>query len=246
METSSTFLTSWNSYMYIGAVAFVAVAVLILLYHEFRVFQIKDYKEKYDYVNLHEVRYFWYAIIALILAAACFANTLASTAIAHEGQRWFYVRLFITISFSVIAYFVFFSLVRIYYPGKLEKRLAKLRNTPRISPAGNQMRKLSESEEDHHLEQSQIKDEEVHSIDYDVWIDDKTGYKKIEKYNAYQHAEECSECGYYTLKISREEIEEAPTNSQTGLLLQHYKCSYCNHREAKEIVIAKLADNVMS
>jgi hypothetical protein len=244
MENSSTFLTSWNTYMYFGSVAFVAIAVLILLYHEFRVFQIKDYKEKYDYVNLHEVRYFWYAIIALILAAAFFANTLASATIEHEGQRWFYVRLFITISFSVIAYFVFFSLVRIYYPGKLEKRLNKLRNTPRISPAGNQMRKLSESEEDHHLEQSQIADEEIHSIDYDVWIDEKTGYKKIEKYNAYQHAEECSECGYYTMKISREEVEEAPTISETGLLLQHYKCSYCNHREAKEIVIAKLADNV--
>jgi hypothetical protein len=244
METSSTFLASWNYYMYIGAGAFVAVAVLILLFHEFRVFQIKDFKEKYDYVNLHEVRYFWYAIIALILAAACFSNTLASYTIQHEGQRWFYVRLFITISFSVIAYFVFFSLVRIYYPGKLEKRLNKLRNRPRISPAGNAMRKLSESEEDHHLEQSQIKDEEVHAIDYDVWIDEKTGYKKIEKYNAYQHAEECSECGYYTMKISREEIEEAPTVSEQGLLLQHYKCSYCNHREAKEIIIAKLADNV--
>jgi hypothetical protein len=244
METSSTFLTSWNNYMYVGAAAFVAVAVLILLYHEFRVFQIKDYKEKYDYVNLHEVRYFWYAIIALILAAAFFANTLASGTIQHEGQRWFYVRLFITVSFSVIAYFVFFSLVRIYYPGKLEKRLNKLRNTPRISPAGNPMRKLSESEEDHHLEESQIADEEVHAVDYDVWIDEKTGFKKIEKYNAYQHAEECSECGYYTMKISREEIEEAPTVSETGLLLQHYKCSYCNHREAKEIVIAKLSDNV--
>src|SRR5213596_143510 len=120
METTPTFLTSWDQYMYIGAGVFVAFAVLILLYHEFRVFQIKDYKEKYDYVNLHEVRYFWYAIIALILSAAFFANTLASATIQHEGERWFYVRLFITISFSVIAYFVFFSLVRIYYPGKLE------------------------------------------------------------------------------------------------------------------------------
>jgi hypothetical protein len=244
METTPTFLTSWDQYMYIGAGVFVAFAVLILLYHEFRVFQIKDYKEKYDYVNLHEVRYFWYAIIALILAAAFFANTLASATIQHEGERWFYVRLFITISFSVIAYFVFFSLVRIYYPGKLEKRLNKLRNTPRVSPAGNQMRKLSESEEDHHLEASQIADEEVHSIDYDVWLDEKTGYKKIEKYNAYQHAEECSECGYYTMKISREEVESAPTTNDTGLLLQHYRCSYCNHREAREVVVAKLSTNV--
>jgi hypothetical protein len=244
METSSFYLTSWDQYMYIGAGIFVAFAVLILLYHEFRVFQIKDYKDKYDYVNLHEVRYFWYAIVALILAGAFFANTVYTSIIVREGERWFYVRLFISISFSVIAYFVFFSLVKIYYPGKLEKRLAKLRNKPRVSPQGNVMRKLSESEEDHHLEPSQIKDEEVHAIDYDVWYDDKTGYKKIEKYQAYQHAEECSECGYYTMKISKEEIEQAPTVAETGLLLQHYKCSYCNHREAREVIVAKLADNV--
>jgi len=244
MEINQSFLDSWDQYMYIGTVVFVAIAVLILLYHEFRVFQIKDYKEKYDYVNLHEIRYFWYAVISLILAGAFIANTVYTSSILHEGQRWFYVRLFITVSFSVIAYFVFFSLVRIYYPGKLEKRLNKLRNKPRISPAGNAMRKLSESEEDHHLEPSQIADEEIHSIDYDVWLDEKTGYKKIEKYNAYQHAEECSECGYYTMKISREEVESAPTNSETGLLLQHYRCSYCNHREAREVVVAKLSSNV--
>lgn len=238
------FLASWDRYMYMGAFAFVAVGVLILLYHEFKVFQVKDYKEKYDYVNLHEIRYFWYAVMAVIIAAAFFANTIATNMIQHDGIRWFYVRIFITVSFAVIAYFVFFSLVRIYYPGKLEKRLSKLRTTPRISPAGNAMRRLTESEEDHHLEASQIKDEEVHSIDYDVWLDEKTGYKKIEKYNAYQHAEECPECGYYTLKIKREEIEKAPTLDETGILLKHYKCTYCNHREQREVMVAKLSENV--
>ncbi|HYG20041.1 MAG TPA: hypothetical protein VD816_13980 [Ohtaekwangia sp.] len=244
MEATSSFLDSWDQYMYIAAAGFVGVGILILLYHEFKVFQIKDYKEKYDYVNLHEIRYFWYAIMALIIAATFFANTIATGTIQHESMRWFYVRIFISVSFAVIAYFVFFSLVRIYYPRQLEKRLKKLRNTPRISPAGNPMRKLTESEEDHHLEAGMQKDEEVHAIDYDVWIDEKTGYKKIEKYRAHQHAEECSECGYYTMKIYREDIEQAPAHEETGLLLQHFKCSYCNHREQREIIIARLSQNV--
>jgi hypothetical protein len=81
-------------------------------------------------------------------------------------------------------------------------------------------------------------------VDYDVWLDDKTGYKKIEKYWAYQHTEECPECGYFTMKISSEEIEKSPTASEPGLLLKHFKCSYCNHREAREISLSKLADNV--
>jgi hypothetical protein len=246
LEQSSVLLSHWNQYMLIGGSISIVVGVLILLYHEFRLLQLKDYKQKYDYVNLHEVKYFWYAVIAFIVAAFFFANTIFTHKVLGHDMTWFYVRFFITISFALISYFILSSMVRIYYPRQLEKRLNKIRNTPRISPQGNVMRKLSESEEDHHLEADQIAEEssEVHSVDYDVWLDDKTGYKKIEKYWAYQHTEECSECGYYTMKISHEEIEKRPTNNEQGLLLKHFKCSYCNHREAREIMLAKLSDNV--
>lgn len=244
METTSTFFSAWDQYMYVGAAACVVLGVLILLYHEFKVLQLKDFKQKYDYVNLHEIRYFWYAIIAFIVAAALYANTIATDKILNEGIRWFYVRIFITASFAVIAYNTFYSLVRIYYPRQLEKRLSKLRNKPRLSPSGNVMRKLSESEEEHHLEELLKKEGMVHSIDYDIWIDEKTGFKKIEKYPAYQHVEECSECGYFTMKLEEEEIEQAPTPDEQGLLLKHYKCTYCGHREKSEVVVAKLSANV--
>lgn len=244
METTSTFFSAWDQYMYIGAAACVVLGVLILLYHEFKVLQLKDYKEKYDYVNLHEIKYFWYAVMAFIGAAALYANTIATENILNDGIRWFYVRIFITVSFAIIAYFTFNSLVRIYYPRQLEKRLTKFRNTPRISPAGNTMRKLSESEEEHHLEEAMKTEGEIHSIDYDIWLDEKTGFKKIEKYPAYQHVEECSECGFYTMKIEAEEIEEAPTLDRQGLLLKHYRCTYCGHREQHKIVVAKLSANV--
>lgn len=244
MDASS--FAMWNQYMMIGVYSCISIAILIFAYHEFRIFQIKDYKEKYDYVNLHEIRFFWYMVMALIVAGFFFANTLAAQKVEHGGAMlWFYVRLFITMSFSIVAYFIFFSMVRIYYPRNVERRLQKLRHAPRISPQGNIMRKVGEDEEDIHLEESQLssKASDVHSIDYDVWIDDKTGYKKIEKYSAYQHAVECPECGYVTLKLHNEEIEKAPSQTETGLLLKHYRCSYCKHREAKEVVIAKLADN---
>ena len=245
METTSTFLSTWDQYMYVGSVMCIALGVLVLLYHEFKVFQIKDLKEKYDYVNLNEIKYFWYAMIAFIAAVVIYANTIATEKIAREGTRWFFVRIFVTAGFAVIAYFVFYSLVRIYYPRQLEKRLTRLRNTPRISPAGNPMRKLSESEEEHHLDESQRADGVIHSIDYDVWVDEATGFKKIEKYPAYQHAEECSECGYFTMSIAREEIEKAPTLAEPGILLKHYKCSYCGHREQHEITVARLSANVV-
>jgi hypothetical protein len=239
------FVLAWDRYMDIGVIACIALGILIFLYHEFRVLQIKDYKEKYDYVNLHEIRYFWYAILALIFAAAFYSNTLGTERIITKGMIWFYVRIFITVSFVVIFYFVFYSMVRIYYPRYVEKRLVKLRSKPRISPAGNPMRKLEEDEEDIHLDANQIAEEaNIHSVDYDVWLDEKTGYKKVEKYDSYMHAELCAECGFYTFKIDKEEIEEKPTADTSGLLLKHYKCSYCNHREAKEVKLAKLSSNV--
>jgi hypothetical protein len=247
METNLEFLTAWDFYMVRGCFVFIALALLVLLYHEVRVVMIKEYKEKYDYVNLHEIKYFWYACTALIIAGVLYANSILTVPITStaRGMLFFYIRIFITGSFGVILYITLSSTVRIYYPKYMEKRLTKFRTTPRISPAGNPMRRLSEEEEDAHLEAHQIEEEaNIHSVDYDVWLDEKTGFKKIEKYDSYQHAEECSECGFFTLKITREEIERAPTLNDTGMLLKHYKCEYCDHREAREVTLAKLSTNV--
>lgn len=237
---------NWNQYMFMLGTASVVIGVLIFLYYEFRVLQLKDYKDKYDFVNANEIRFFWYTIFLLIIAAFFYSNTILTVRILDRGMLWFWVRLFITVSMAFIAYFFFNSIVRIYYPRQLDKRLRKIRTKPRVSPQGNQMRRLSEEEEDHHLEADQIAEEssEIHSVDYDVWLDDKTGYKKIEKYMAYQHAEECSECGYFTMRIYNEEVEKRPTLDETGLLLKHFRCTYCRHREVREVVLAKTSTNV--
>ena len=237
---------AWNEYMYIAGTAFIVLGALIFLFYEFRLLQIRDYKDKYDYVNTHEIKNFWYAIFMLIIAGFFFANTLLTHRVITHGMLWFWVRLFITVSMSFIAYFFFNSIVRIYYPKRLERRLQYLRHKPRISPTGGEMRRLSEEEEDAHMDEAQIAEEAsaIHSVDYDVWLDEKTGFKKIEKYMAYQHAEECPECGYYTMKIYSEEVEKKPTQDETGLLLKHYRCNYCRHREVREVVLAKFSANV--
>jgi hypothetical protein len=246
MNELPPFLDYWDQSMTLATYVFLGVGILILLYHEVRIIMIKDYKEKYDYVNLHEIRYFWYAVVSFIAALVFYGNTLVSGPIMEQTDlTWFYYRLFITVGLGVIIYFIFFSMVKIMYPRVVEKRLKKLRNKPRVSPDGNRMRRLSEEEEDAHLDESQIAEEaNVHSVDYDVWIDEKTGYKKVEKYISSQHVEECPECGYYTFKILREEVSVMPTTEQPGRLLKHYGCDYCNFREAKEITIAKLSSNV--
>lgn len=246
MQADSDFIVAWDRYMILGASLCAAIAVLILLYHEVRILMIRDYKAKYDYVNLNEIRFVWYTVIALITGAALYANSIGTKMIFSDVTIWFYVRIFMTASFAVIAYIIFYSLVRIYYPRYVEKRLNRLRHKPRISPEGNVMRKLREKEEEAHLEPELFREQsEVHSVDYDVWLDEKTGYTRVEKYHAYQHSEECPECGYVTFRLRKEEIVQQPSDEDPGLLVKHYRCSYCKHREARESVIARLSENVV-
>lgn len=243
MESSADFISNWDDYLVYGAYACTTIGVLILLYHEFRILLLRDYKAKYDYVNLHEVRYFWYAVVFFIAAFALYMNRLASKMEFGNMETWFYVRIFITASFITVSYVLFYNLIQIYYPAFVEKKLNRIRHKPRTSPAGNVMRRLAEEEEEAHLDADQFKEQKiVQSVDYDVWIDEKTGFKKIEKYIASQHATECPECGYVTLKIVKEEIEVEPGPATPGVLLKHYRCSYCKHREARESTLAAMRE----
>lgn len=244
--TIHEFSVSWDHYMIIGTYVFIGLAIFFLVYHEFRVLSLKEYKAKYDYVTTNEVKFFWYTIIMLIVAATFISNVFMTEWIVKKGWLWFGGRIFITICLAILTYYLFFSLIKIYYIKRLENKLTRLRNKPRLSPAGNTMRKLSEAEEDAHLEADQIAQEgsEVHSVDYDVWIDEKTGFKQVEKYYSYQHSIECPDCGYVTMKIHHEEVTQAPTLTDGGTLVKHYRCSFCNHRERKEVHLAKLSENV--
>jgi hypothetical protein len=115
-----------------------------------------------------------------------------------------------------------------YYPTRLDKKLKKWRFMPRTNPAnGNKMRLLSEEEEDVHLQEGMIAEENVFSIDYDVWIDEKTGDVIIEKYEGRLQALKCNSCGFYTMRIIKEEVTKQPTTEEPGELVKNYQCSYC-------------------
>jgi hypothetical protein len=232
--------------MKLGALIFLSLSILVFLYHELRILTIKEYKAKYDYVILHEIQFFVYSV-KIAVVAVCFGSNMVMTDwIMRKGWDWFLGRLFLTAGVAIVVYVMLSNLIRIFYPRYLERRLDRLRNKPRISPAGNTMRKLSEEEEDAHMEADQIAEEgsSIHSVDYDVWLDEKTGQKKIEKYFSYQHVEECPDCGYMTLKIQDEEVTAKPTQSEPGELTKHFKCIFCNHRERRIVHLAKLSDNI--
>src|SRR5690349_12677718 len=230
---TANFMETWNAYFVLGSYVLFGLALLIILFHEGRIMLTVNLKDRYDYVNLYEIKVFWYAIIAFIAAISLYLSAVLTPYVQVDHGLKIYVSLFFLAGFVVITYLVLSSLVRILYPRFLENRLNRIRNRPRISAVGNSMRKLSVQEGAIHLEEIPVEEHhEMHSVEYDVWLDDKTGEKRIEKYILLQHANRCEECGFYTMKIDKEEIVKQPTNQQAGLLLEHYHCSYCNHREA--------------
>ncbi len=243
--TYSILLVSGNTLMGIGAVVSLVAAIAILIYHEVRTYMVRDPKDRYDYVNTHEIRYFWYAVIAVIAAAGLFLNKVVGSQIPVSESALPVVRFFFLAAFVVVAYMVLSSGVKLLYPPVIERRLKKIRNKPRVSPMGNIMRKLREEEESVHLEKAEIDAQAsaIHSVEYDVWVDEKTGFKRVEKYMGFEHAEKCGECGFYTMKIASEEITRKPSMTEDGLLVKHYRCNYCKHREAREVLLAKLSSN---
>ena len=232
-------LSTWNLYGHYVSYAIAGIGILILLVHYVKLMVTRDFKVKYDYINMYEIKLLWYAALLIIIAAAVFANTLYR----ESGMLWFFVRLFMSTMFAIIAGVIIQNILKFYYPFYIEKRLKKLRFTPRVSPEGRKMKLLSEEEEDVYLDEGMQAEEDAFSVDYDVWIDEETGHTKIEKYNGRLHALKCSECNYQTLKVNKEEIVQSPTATEEGELVKFFTCGYCGHKEKKSFSIAKLKED---
>lgn len=237
MEGFNEALQNWNYIGRIVAYAAAGIALGILLYHLGKLYTTRDKKEKYDYINRREIDLLWYATIGLIVGIGVYINTI----IVDAEPMWFFVRIFVTLMFALIAGVIAQNMLRFYYPFHIEKRLKKLRFSARINPNnGNVMKLLSEEEEDVHLDEGMQAEENMFSVDYDVWIDEETGYTKIEKYSGHLHALQCPECNYQTFKVKKEEIIVAPTTSTEGELVKFYNCVYCDHKSRKAFRVAPL------
>lgn len=238
-NTSTQSFEAWNMWAQYIAYGLVGLAVLILIAHLIKLATTSDSKTKYDYINRTEINVLMACSVILIIGGGFYANSY----IVELGILWLFVRLFVTISLGLIIGVIVQNLLKFYYPFYIEKRLKKLRYKPRISPkSGKPMKLLSEEEEDVYLDEGMQAEEEIFSIDYDVWVDEETGYTKIEKYSGHLHALQCPECNYQTFRVTKEEILKSPTHEEEGELMKNFACGYCGHKAKKNFKIAMLRD----
>jgi len=233
------FIEGWHQIMIIASILAVVTAFTFLLIHFIKLSAIKTYKGKYDYLKLNRIKAYQFFYFALATAVFFLGNTIGDSTI-EKSLMHIFVRLFISMCVGVLIGYIIYLILKFYYPTSLEKKLISLRYTPRISKAGNEMHLLSEEEEDVHLDEGMQAEENVFSIDYDVWVDEETGEVQIEKYLGYLEALECGSCGFRTLKVEKEEILKSATESIEGKLLKHYKCTYCQSVRTTQHTIAKI------
>ncbi|HHL52814.1 MAG TPA: hypothetical protein ENJ39_05510 [Flammeovirgaceae bacterium] len=236
-EAPLLWIDEWNFWARIAAYVFIGLAVLRMLAYYIKLASLKEYKDKYDYINENEIGALWQSSLLLLVGASLLANSF----LAEIGIFWFIIRWVTTLSIAIVLAVIINNLLKFYYPFYVEKRLRQLRYRPRISPkTGKPMKLLSEEEEDVYLDEGMQAEEEVFSVDYDVWVDEETGYTKIEKYSGHLHAERCPECGYLTLRVVKEEIVTQPTYEEEGELIKYYICSYCDYKTQTTFKVAKL------
>ncbi|HET7179510.1 MAG TPA: hypothetical protein VFI14_07295 [Chryseosolibacter sp.] len=236
----STFLPVWHHAMLIGAIIMFLGSVALYVFHLIRIAAIKTPKGKYDYISRREIKTLEKVFVLIAIGAAMLINRYGMDKL-HEMGVWFYVRLFMSFAGGTLIGYVAFLILEYYYPTRLDKKLKKWRYMPRINPkTGNKMRLLAEHEEDVHLDEGMQAEEELFSVDYDVWFDEASKDVHVEKYPGHMQALQCGSCGFFTLKVVREEITQKPTLDTPGELIKHYECSYCKSVRATAFKISTM------
>jgi hypothetical protein len=160
------YLEKWNTIGRYLSFVLLGLGLLTIIYHYLRLIFTTKYKSRYDYINKNEIKSLWLGSLFIIFGVGVFMNTLYD-----EGEIiWLLVRVFVTVMLGLIFGVIISNLLKFYYPFYIEKRLRRLRYMPRKSPkTGKPMKLLSEEEEDVYLDEGMQAEENVFSVDYDVW-----------------------------------------------------------------------------
>ena len=237
---SSPFLEVWHQSMLYGSAIMFLCGILLYFGHKIKISSIQGYKNKYDYINRRETKNYEMVFIFFALGVVMIINRYGMDKLG-EVEVWFFVRLFISAAGGILVGYVAYLVLEYYYTKPLHKKLVKWRFMPRINPkTGNKMRLLAEHEEDVHLDLGMKAEEDAFSIDYDVWFDEASGDVLIEKYSGHLEALQCNNCGFYTMKVVKEEVTQEPSTTGPGELIKHYECSYCKSIRATAFKISTM------
>lgn len=193
-------------------------------------------------LRIFEFALFGYGLLMLLLLEKRFRlNRFIFKDSAQKEPQETYNLLAKSHSNGWLAADIFFPLPFILYSLFNKGRMKTLRNTPPVSDKGVPMVKMDDKADDGFLNAFQIKEEELHSVDYDVWIDNPTHQVKIYRFENYNSKyKECPNCKTLAFLMTKNETLVSPTYDSSGKGQKTYTCKACSHVKKETYTIAKL------
>ena len=123
--------------------------------------------------------------------------------------------------------------------------LQKWRNTRRICRnCGSPMVKIDEVHDNDYLDRGQDLEEQLGSVDYDVWLCPKCNETTVEPYvNRISAFKPCPKCGVRAYGLRSETVVRQPTTRSVGMGVRKYHCRACGYDHDKFYEIPRRADN---
>jgi len=229
------FVRAFHEWMFHGATLLLGLALVLYIVYLISVAGKPSLHDKYDFKAAYEIKRMKGVFFCIALFAFSVINLYGKETWDETGtsKLAFFVRGFIAFAGATLVYYISVLILDYYYPHRLNKSLNAIRTKPRINPkTGNKMRLLREDEEDVHLNEGMRAEEDIFSVDYDVWFDEQSGDTLIERYEGNKVALKCNNCGFDTMRVFKEEVLEKNAAGVPTQIVKHYQCAYCKNFRA--------------
>ena len=149
----------------------------------------------------------------------------------------------------------YFNTMRFFFPLPMaflyagyKKKMDFYRNHPRNCKQCNaQLTKLDEQADDKYLSKGQIREEELKSVDYDVWFCKSCNSQEILNFlNEKTKYSPCPQCSFYTFYVASNRTLRAATTSSSGEGEEIKQCKFCNHKDVRRYTIAQIQQSSSS
>lgn len=123
--------------------------------------------------------------------------------------------------------------------------MRRYRNHKRKCPnCGKKMFKLNEQEDNNYLNAAQNVEEQLNSVDYDVWLCKQCGEVDILPYvNNKTVYKECPQCHARALRLVSNRVIKQATTRAAGCGVKSYACKGCGHRYEQQYTIPRRDDD---
>ena len=137
---------------------------------------------------------------------------------------------------------VLFPFPMLFLLGQYLSRKKFYRNHPRdCKNCNHPMTKMNELEDDQYLQKSQIMEEGLRSVDYDVWLCANCKSTEIWNFvNNWSQYSPCPKCSTRAFFKESDRTIVAATYDHSGRGETTKRCKFCNHKKVEEYSIAQL------